>query len=143
MAQNAILPNGANVKIKDKTGSTFKKVNGFKSFSGIYGSAPTVQDVTDFDSTAKEKLLGMTDEGQISLGFLFIPADSGQVELISARAAKELRSFTIALSDKVGSKTYTFNAFVLTASPEGAVDTVMEMAVTLEISGAITEGVVA
>lgn len=143
MAQNAILPNGANVKIKDKTGSTFKKVNGFKSFSGIYGSAPSVQDVTDFDSVAKEKLLGLPDEGQISLGFLFIPTDAGQVELISARGTRELRNITIALSDKVGSKTYTFNAFVLTASPSGAVDTVMEMEVTLEVSGAITESTVA
>lgn len=143
MANGAVTAAGANIKIKSKTGSTLTKINGLKNFSGILGGAPTVIDVTDLDSTSKEKLIGTPDEGSVSATFNFIPADAGQGELVTARAARELRNFTIALGTAIGSKTYTFDAFVMTASPSGSVDAAIELAATLEISGPITLGTVA
>lgn len=142
MANGAVTAAGANIKIKAKSGNTLTKVAGLKNFSGILGGAPTVIDVTDLDSTSKEKLIGTPDEGSVSVTFNFIPADLGQNELVTSRAARELRNFTLALGTAVGSKTYTFDAFVMTASPSGSVDAAIELAATLEISGPITIGAV-
>lgn len=142
MPTAAVTAQGANIKIKHKTTAALTKISGLKDFSGIYGGSPAVIDVTDLDSTSKEKLMGTPDEGSISATFNFLPADAGQAELVTARAGRELRNFVVALGTAVGSKTYTFDGYVMTASPSASVDAAIDLSVTIEISGPITPGAV-
>ena len=66
---------------------TFSKVGNVQDFTPDGGSA-TVIDVTNMDSTAKEKRQGLQDNGNYALTFDSDDTDVGQLHLIAARAAQ-------------------------------------------------------
>jgi len=139
MSSNAIEAQG--IIIARGTGSgpiTYTTIPEIKSFTGPGGSASVI-DVTDLSSAAKEKRMGLADEGQLQLTINYIPDNAVHVALRGDRAARSKVPFKITFTDSVPATVWTFEAFVTGFSVSGAVDGVVEAQVTLEITGAITE----
>jgi predicted secreted protein len=139
MASEAIDAQGIVIARGSGTGSpeTFVTIPGIKSFSGPGGSASVI-DVTDLQSTAKEKRVGLQDEGQLTLNINYTPDNAVHMGLRADLAAQTLRNFKMTFTDD-GDTTWSFAAFVTGFPVQGGVDAVVEASVTLEISGAITE----
>ena len=111
------------------------------SFSGPSGSAGVI-DITNLQSTAKEKLLGLRDEGQLSMELICDPADAGQVALRVDRATRTKRGCALKLSDTA--VTFIgFKGYCSGYSVSGAVDDKVSLAVTIEITGAVAFSTVA
>lgn len=129
-------------------GMIFRRRNGFspdsytaipeiKSFSGPSGSASVI-DVTDLDSDAKEKRMGLADEGQIQFTINYIPQNAVHAGLRSDRESRVLRDFQCVFTDTPAT-TWEFSGFVTGFAISGGVDGVVEASVTVEISGAVVE----
>ena len=102
------------------------------------GSAAVI-DVTDLASTAKEKRMGLQDEGQCTFTLNLIPQDAVHAELIAAKSDRLARNFRITLTDTPTPTTYYFSGFVLSVPIAASVDNVIKSSVVVEISGPVTE----
>jgi hypothetical protein len=136
MSSNAIEAQG--VILARGVSTVFTTIPEIKTFTGPGGSA-TVIDVTDLQSTAKEKRMGLKDEGQLQFTINYIPDNAVHIGLRADRDGRVLREFRMTFTDTSPKTTWTFDAYVLGFSVSGAVDAVVEAQVTLEISGSITE----
>jgi len=103
-------------------------------FSGPDGTANEI-DTTHLGSTAKEFLMGLPDEGSISLSINWEPSDTGQQAVIAARKARTEKDFKITYSD---SSTATFKGYVLGLSSSGAVDGKIDGSITIRITDEVT-----
>lgn len=137
MAKNVLPSQGTTISVK--TGSNYTKISGVTDFSGIGSGAASIIDVTDLDSVAKEKQMGIPDEGSIKISVNYIVADAGQVACDTARTAGTLASFKVVAS---GTQ-WTFDAFVPSFEKSGGVDKQWTGAITLEVSGPVTKGTAA
>jgi len=99
------------------------------------GGSASVIDVTHLQSTAKEKMIGLMDEGQLSLSVNWVPGNAGQAALQTARSSRALKNIRLTYSDGT---IQTFSAYVLNFSVAGAVDDKVSGSITLEISGVVT-----
>lgn len=138
MASGAVHSRKTKIEITD--GSTKVQIKGLTGFSGLGGGSASVIDVTDLDSDAKEKMIGLADEGQVTLSLNYMPADPGQVALEEAHLSGELSEFVITLRSGA---TYTFSAAVLSFEKSGGVDAVIAGSVALEVSGLVVKGTAA
>ena len=139
MSVNALEAQGMQIKIGDAASpEVFTAISEVKTFSGPGGSA-TVIDVTDLASSAKEKRLGLPDEGQLSFTINYIPTNTQHDLLRTNRDARTLTNFKLVFTDDSPATTWSFSAYVQGFSVSGAVDGVVEANITLEITGAITE----
>lgn len=131
--------NTAGTKLEINTGgSTWVAVKGVTNFGGLGGGSAAVIDTTDFDSAAKEKSMGLPDEGQCSVSMIFIAKDAGQLAMRAARGTRAATKFRITLSD---STKYELTAYVLTFERNGEQDDVVKASSNLEITGPIVETV--
>ena len=105
-------------------------------FSGPGGQANVI-DVTHLNSTAKEKMMGIRDEGQLTLTVNHNATDAGQVNLIADRASRTLRKVVIAFSD-ASSYFAIFDGYCLGYSIAGGVDDKVTANVVIEIADAVT-----
>lgn len=117
------------------TDPTWTKVKNVKSFSGFDGTA-TELDATDLDSTAKEKLLGLMDEGSFSIDINTNMADPGQAALKAAQRTSAKLQFKL---DTPDGYSYTFNGFVKSFPLQGGVDAILATTVQMTITGSVTE----
>ncbi len=109
-------------------------------FNGPSGSANVI-DITHLGSTAKEKMVGLRDEGQLTMDVNFVPTDAVQTRLRTDRANRSLRKCVIKLNDNTTDAATTkiiFDAYCSGFSAQGAVDQAMKGSITLEIAGACT-----
>lgn len=120
----------------DEGASPFTLVGELVSFSGPDGQASVI-DVTNLSSTARQKLMGVSDEGQISLELNLDPGNSGQDALRSQRDARTANNYSLNLNDASGT-ILTFSAFCLQFALSGGVDEKLSLSCTLEIDGAVT-----
>ena len=105
------------------------------SHDGPGGSA-AVYETTHLQSTAKEKKIGLPDEGQLTLAINWCPkTDLGQQEASTARNARTEKDFKLTFSDD---STAEFSGYVLGMSASGAVDDKVSGSITIEITGAVT-----
>lgn len=105
------------------------------SHDGPGGSA-AVYETTHLQSKAKEKKIGLPDEGQLTLAVNWCPkTDLGQQEASSARKARTEKNFKLTFSDD---STASFSGYVLGLSASGAVDDKVSGSITIEITGAVT-----
>jgi hypothetical protein len=99
-------------------------------------------DITTFDSTAKEFLMGLKDEGSISINIIRDTSSTGQGRLISDQAARNQRMLTIDFSTLVmeasviGSRLAGL-AYVQSFSYTAGADDAVKAAVNFRITGAI------
>lgn len=139
MSSNALEAQGMLIKIGNGASpEVFTTIKEIKTFSGPSGSAAVI-DVTDLSSLAKEKRMGLADEGQLSFTINYIPNDTQHALLRAKRASRAETNFRMVFTDDSPATTWTFGAFVTGFAVSGAVDGVVEANVTLEITGAITE----
>lgn len=113
--------------------STIANVTGFK---GPGGSASVI-DVSNLASTAKEKLMGLPDEGQFTLDLNFDPDAATHQALRDARKNRTPCEFKITFTDSTPT-TAQFNGYVLGFEVSGAVDQQVKAACTIEIDGPVT-----
>ena len=122
-------------KVGDAGGpETFTAVGDVKAIRGPTGSGQ-VLDASDLDSTAREKKMGLPDEGQITLEGNWTGADAQQDQLRTDRAAQTARNFEVLFSN---SDLASFTGFVLEFSVGAAVDELLTFTSTIEITGAVT-----
>lgn len=109
------------------------------SHDGPGGSAEVI-DVSHYKSAAREKRIGIPDEGQFSFEMNRLHGDEGQKELRRLRTAGELGKIRIVFEDlDDGSEdSALFEAFVMDFSTSGSVDERQTASTTLEISGLVT-----
>ena len=107
-----------------------------ESFAGPDGTASEIP-TSDLDSTAHEFLMGLPDEGSVTLEIFFDPDQATHTTLRDNRAARSLDSYQITFTDATPT-TGTFNAYVTGFSIRVATDEAVRATVTLRISGAIT-----
>ena len=139
MSSNALEAQGMLIKIGNGASpQVFTTISEIKTFSGPTGSAAVI-DVTDLSSTAKEKRMGLADEGQLSFTINYIPDNTQHTLLRTQRASREETDFKMVFTDDSPSTTWSFSAFVTGFAVSGAVDNVVEANVTLEITGSITQ----
>ncbi len=105
-------------------------------FTGPGGSAAVI-DVTSLESTAIDKLIGLPDEGQVSMSLNLVFGDEVQRECWEARAAQEIRNFSIVFTDTASTE-LTFTGFVLEFSISGAVNDKVSANITIEVSGLVS-----
>lgn len=137
MSVNAIVSEGASIAIEKATSpNEYTTIPGIASISGPGGQAAVI-DVSDLQSSAKEKRVGLTDSGQVTLEGSFIPNDAVQTRVHNAWKNREKWGYQITFTDSPAS-TFTFDAYVLGFVTSLGVDAKVALTVTLEIDGAVT-----
>lgn len=119
----------------DTTPGTYVSISEIRSFSGPGGTAAVI-DATTLGSAGKEKVMGLADEGTLSLEMNFVPGDTGQQALLMDRSLQRKKSFRITFSD-ANNATATLNAYVTGFTIGGGVDALTTATVTLEITDAV------
>jgi len=138
MSVNALKSQGMTIGIGDGASpEVFTTISEISSISGPGGQAAVI-DTTDLSSLAKEKRMGLPDEGQITLDMNWIPKNVQHALLRTKRTAQVAVNFRITFTDSPAT-TWTFAAFVLGHPVSNSVDEVTKGNVTLEVSGAVTE----
>ena len=131
-----ISSQGTTIGIGDAASpEVFTTIPQVTSLSGPDGSASEIN-VTNLSSTAQEFVLGLKDEGSISLDIIWDERDTQHAELRTLFASGASNNFQIADSGSP-SKTYTFPAFVQGLSMSSGVDEVQRATVNLRVSSAI------
>ena len=127
---------GSLIQIESATPDTYTTIGGVRTFSGPGGQANVI-DATTLQSTGKEKLIGLKDEGQFSLSCVHLPTDPGQILVQSTRAAGTAKTFRVSFSDP-DTTILQFDGFVMGYTLSGGVDELSAVEIVIEITGAIT-----
>lgn len=135
MTVKAIESQGVTLSYSVGSPTSFASIANVVSFNGPGGSASVI-DVTNLSSSAKEKLMGLPDEGQFTLEINIDPDDASHQALRSARSARTRTEFKLTLTDGTPS-TAIFWGYVLGFAVSGAVDQQVKCAITIEIDGPV------
>lgn len=133
------MSSGTTVSIEGHLFTAIGEITGFNGPSG----AAVVIDVTNLGSTAKEKLVGIRDEGNLTIDInLNNSADQYQVALRDDRANRTKRTFDIKLSDAATTanaqpSALYFDGYVTGFSASGGVDNVVKGNIIIELTSAI------
>ncbi len=119
------------------TPATYTAIANIKSISDFESGSASEIDVTNLASTAKEKRLGLVDNGGFSLGIHHSNADPGQAALAARRADGAAVNMKVILPSGT-TPTASFSALVKKFSKNAAVDGVVEGTVDITVNGAIT-----
>jgi predicted secreted protein len=114
--------------------STYEAIGQVIDFDGPGGKASII-DTTNLGSVAKEKLPGLMDEGSFSMTCNYDSTDLGQTALQAARTAQTSVQMKVTFTDTA---TAVFTAYVMEMKVTGKADSKVEVAFTLEITGAVT-----
>lgn len=115
---------------------TFTLVGEVYDVKGPGGQSKEI-DASHFQSTAVEVLLGLPDEGEVTLQMNLVPADTQQKGLWNDRKNQTLRNFRIVLTD-AALTTLAFSAYVKGFSIGMPKDDKISAEVTLRVSGPVT-----
>lgn len=135
MPSAAFNAQGTTIAREGGTPGTYVTLAEVRSFSGPGGTAAII-DATSLSSTGKEKVMGLQDEGTLSIEMSFVPGDTGQQALLADRAAQLKKNFKITFSD-ANNATATFAAYVTGFTVGGGVDALTTATVTLEITSSV------
>jgi hypothetical protein len=116
---------------------TYTAIANIKSISDFESGSASEIDVTNLSSTAKEKRLGLVDNGGFSLAIHHSNADAGQ----AAAQARRLDGAAVNMKVILPSGTTpnaSFSALIKKFSKNAAVDGVVEGSLDVTINGAIT-----
>ena len=121
-------------------GIRLEKIGSVISFSGPSGSAGVI-DVTTLDSTAKEKMIGLQDEGQVSMEcILSSSATDMHGKLRDDRSNRRKGIFQIKMTDGSTPDGYPtmvdYDAYVTGFAISGGVDNVVKASITQELTSA-------
>lgn len=116
--------------------STFANIGNIVGFSGPGGAAAVI-DVTNLDSVAHEKRMGLPNEGQFTIDINYDPDLASHIALRAARAARTRTEFRITYTDTAPATTNSFYGYVLGFQITGTVDDVVKASITIEIDGPV------
>lgn len=116
--------------------STAQIVNEVISVGGPGISSPKI-DITTLTSTAKEYIIGLRDNGDISLDMIYNSTDAGQVALRNDLNSRTKRRVGIKIPDSTTSLWHC-EAYCTNWSLSGSVDNVQKLSATIGLTGAIT-----
>lgn len=137
MPTNALKSQGIFVRYGDGgSPEVFTAIGEVVSIDGPGGEAAII-DATHLQSTAKEKLIGLPDEGRVSLGCNLVPGDAGQIQLRNDRLNATRRNYKITLTDSPATN-LAFAAYCMGFKVNGAVDDKISATIELEVTGAVT-----
>lgn len=107
--------------------------------SGPSGSAPSI-DVTHLGSGAREFIMGLRNEGELSIDVIFDPSDAGQFQLWTDRNARTKKGWVLKMSTYgTGNVQYIRSKGYLTGyNITNNIDDVMRASLTVLISSAVT-----
>ena len=101
-----------------------------------------VIDVTCLSSSAREKILGIEDNGALTLDLNVNFDDAGYIILKGARASGDAIGFQVELalegSETIG-RTFTFEGLVKSLPWQASLDSAITGNATIEITGAVVE----
>ena len=117
------------------TGSS-AEIGNVVDFSGPSGAAAVI-DITSLSDSAKVKMMGIPDEGQLSLSVFYDPGNAAQADLQADRAARTQKKCVIKFTD-AATNYAVFNAYCLQFAVSGAVDDAVKANVVLEIANEVT-----
>lgn len=103
-------------------------------FSGPSMSAGVI-DVTNLQSTAKEKMIGLYDGGQISLNVNWVATNDGQIKLRESLVKRTKGSLLIQLSTATTAQKINLEGYVIGMNVNGAVDNVLKGDFSIAITG--------
>jgi hypothetical protein len=127
---------GATLAISVGTSPTsFTTIANVIDVSGPGGSASVI-DITNLASVAREKRMGLPDEGQVTFNVQLDPDNATHQAVRDARKNRTECQFRVTLTDSTPT-TLTFNGFVLNFSVSLAVDDVVKASITIEVNGAV------
>lgn len=106
------------------------------SIGGPSGQANII-DVTHSLSAAVEKLMGLPDEGQVTLGLNLVLGDGGQDELLNRRQAQSEDSYDIEFPD-AASTVWSFQGFCTGFSVDGSANEKWGATANVEVTGQVT-----
>jgi hypothetical protein len=127
---------GATLAISVGTSPTsFTTIANVIDISGPGGSASVI-DITNLASVAREKRMGLPDEGQVTFNVQLDPDNATHQAVRDARKNRTECQFRVTLTDSTPT-TLIFNGFVLNFSVSLAVDDVVKASITIEVNGAV------
>lgn len=116
--------------------SSFTTVPNVTDFSGPGGQASVI-DVTNLLSTQKEKMMGLSDAGQLTFNLNFDPDSSVHQQIRQAWVTRQLCEIKITFTDSTPASCI-LSGYVLGFQLSGGVDNVIKAAITFEITGPLT-----
>ena len=116
--------------------STAQKIGEVTDFNGPGGAAAVI-DISHLESTAKEKLIGLRDEGQFGMTLNYNPTDAGQIALKADRASRTKRKGLIKFND-TATNMAVFKGYCQQFQIQGAVDGKVVANTVIEITGGVT-----
>lgn len=114
---------------------TYTEVKEITGFTGFDGSAGEI-DKTHLQSDAKEFLMGLQDYGNFNIDVNYLPDDTGQGLMRTAKGTREIQDFQVTLSDNT---TFTFKGYVMNNPMSGSVDDKVSGSFNVRISGDVTQ----
>lgn len=114
--------------------SAFTLVGGIRGVSDIGGGTAPVNDASTLDSTFKEKMLGLNDEGQMNVSFNGKPSNAVQVALRAARRAQSRLEWRVVFSDAAVA---VFFGYIMNFSVSAERGGIVNGAMTIEIDGEV------
>jgi hypothetical protein len=131
-----VVSRGTTVHINvDGSPTNFQKIPNVVDFSGPGGQGDVI-DASNLDSVAKEKLMGLFDEGQITLNINLDPDSVVHQAVRSARRNKTLCEFKLTLTDASPTIGYFFG-YVTGFAHAGSTGALIKATVTIEIDGEV------
>ena len=105
-------------------------------FSGPNMTANPI-DVTNLTSTAKEKLIGVYDGGQVTLNLNAVVTDTGQTKIRESLAGRHKGACVIRLSSAATTQQIHFDGSISAWNITGSVDNKLAGDVTISITGGV------
>lgn len=124
-----------NAGVTTVTPTAWIKIGQVKSIKPSNATAPQI-DVTDLDSTAKEYLTGLVDNGTFGADCLILESDVGQAAVKAAFDASLSKSYKVTTPAKT--RTFSASCTKFPTLPDLSVDGVQMGSMEFKISGAIT-----
>lgn len=116
--------------------TSFTTIPNVTDFSGPGGQASVI-DATNLLSVQKEKMMGLSDAGQLTFNVNFDPDSAVHQQIRQAWVTRQLCQFRITFADGTPANC-VFDGYVLGFQISGGVDAVVKAAITVEITGALT-----
>lgn len=136
MTSPAITAQGTKLAYSDGgSPSSFTDIVGVRGIRGLGQGAAAVNDISDLDSSAKEKLLGLPDEGQLAVSMNVNHNQATHQAMRNARINRTRLEFRITFSN---SKIAQFFGYVLTFGTDVETGDAVRGGMTVEIDGAVS-----
>ncbi len=136
-SSSALTSQGMTLGIGDAASpEVFTSIPEIGNIDGPGGTSNEI-DVTDLSSTAKEFILGLSDEGDITADLNLIPKQTQHAQLLTLKDSGAETNFRLSFTDSPPS-TWTFGAYVKGLPVSNGVDNVTKGSLTLRVTGSIT-----